>query len=68
MDNKLHIDKELNQVMSIKYHGALDDDPPLTRETSLINEFEVLGGIDPNGSMSKEDGSNTLTVIRASLM
>ena len=41
--DKLHMEKELNQVTSIQYHGALDDDRhPMTQETPFVNEFEVL--------------------------
>jgi hypothetical protein len=48
----------LNQVTSIKYHGALDDDPPLAREVPSINEFEALDGVDPNDIMSEDEGYN----------
>ena len=36
--DKLHMEKELNQVTSIQYHGALDDNcRPLTQKITIIN-------------------------------
>lgn len=52
--DKLHTEKELNEVTSINYHGSLYKNP-LIRETAEPNEFEALDGVNPNNIMSKDN-------------
>ena len=58
--DKLHTEKELNQVTTIQFHGSLDDDHhPKSREIPFVNEFQALDGIDPNDIMSdNNDGES----------
>ena len=63
--DKLHTEKELNQVTSIPFHGALKSDPPLTQAVLQVNEFKAshhgrLNTIPIKTTFPMRHSSNTL--------